>query len=136
MACTVSCLHYFSGFFFPRWARAWTECDYCLNVHTNNGVEAQNKVLKYSFLPHGKKRTLSEVFGIILNRYLPSQKQKFVMGNISQTGQFRKSKDSVPKYLHDRPRKVIIYCLQREQHAEEYTIGRCQLHWYCYMCCV
>ena len=33
-------------FLLQKWARAWTECNYHLNIHTNNGVESQNKVLK------------------------------------------------------------------------------------------
>ena len=33
-----------------RWSRVRTAHDYQLNVFTSNGVEAQNKVLKYSFL--------------------------------------------------------------------------------------
>ena len=103
-----------------KWARAWTECNYHLNIHTNNGVESQNKVLKYSFLPRGKKLTLTEVFSIIIDRYLPSQKQSFVFANISQTSQFRLYKDNVPDFLHDRPRKVIIHCQQRELHSREY----------------
>eukprot|EP00117_Sycon_ciliatum_P042660 scpid107965/ scgid0273/ len=63
-----------------RWSRAWTEREYHHNVFSNNGIEAQNKVLKYAFLKtnNGKKRTLSETFTIIVEQFLPQQRDKYL----------------------------------------------------------
>ncbi|XP_065192393.1 uncharacterized protein LOC135823477 [Sycon ciliatum] len=51
------------------------------------------EVLKYSFLntSNGKKRTLSETFTIIVERFLEEQKRKFVVMDVSQLSSFRSS---------------------------------------------
>eukprot|EP00117_Sycon_ciliatum_P028124 scpid15663/ scgid3125/ len=35
---------------------------------------------------------------------------------------FRRYKSTVPAYLHDRPRHVILHCLQREESAQHYCL--------------
>ena len=82
-------------------------------------MEAQNKLFKYSFLPRSKaKATLSYVISIIVNDYLPSCKQKYLFQNYQQLSQYRSYKDTVPSYLHDRPRSVILHCLNRKAKGE------------------
>ena len=56
---------------FKRWARAYRDREYHAAVHTNNSVEAQNKLLKYTCLPRNKNITLSELLTVVIDTYLP-----------------------------------------------------------------
>ncbi len=106
-----------------RWARAYRDNDYHCAIDTNNGVEAQNKLFKYSFLPRNKqKATLSSTITILVNDYLPSCKQKYLLQNYQQLSQYRAYKGFVPTYLHDRPRSVIIHCLDRKAKGERFPV--------------
>ena len=49
-----------------RWARAYRDNSYHAAVDTNNGVEAQNKLLKYKFMPRRRHLTLSNVALLIV----------------------------------------------------------------------
>ena len=42
-----------------RWARVYRQTSFHTAVDTNNGIEAQNKVLQNSYLPHGRNISLS-----------------------------------------------------------------------------
>ena len=104
-----------------RWARAYRDTRYHAAVDTNNGTEAQNKLFKYSFLPRQKKIKLSSVINIIVEQYLPSCKQKYLFRNYQQLSSYRKYSSTVPCYLHNRPRTVIIHCLNRKAKSEKYN---------------
>ena len=47
-------------------------------VNTNNSIEAQNKLLKYSYLPKKKTVTLSGSFTLLIERFLPDIYQKYL----------------------------------------------------------
>ena len=69
-------------FFTQRWARAYRDNHYHVAVNTNNGVEAQNKLFKYKFLLRTKqKATLSSTMTILVEKYLPTCKQKYLFQN-------------------------------------------------------
>ena len=61
--CTIFCspFHYLQ-----RWARAFRDDFYHRCVDTNNGVEAQNRVLKYTYLRHCSQSSLSQIVKIIV----------------------------------------------------------------------
>ena len=61
------------------WAHAFF-CDsvYIAAVDTNNGTEALNKALKYSYLPKRKSLTLSGIATLLIDRFLPDMWQKCV----------------------------------------------------------
>ena len=40
-------------------------------VHTNNGVERQNEVLKYEYLAGYKNCSLSEMLSVVIENFLP-----------------------------------------------------------------
>ena len=104
-----------------RWARAYRDGEYHAAVNTNNGVEAQNKLLKYRFLPRSKqKATLSSTLTILIERYLPTCKQKYLFQNYRQSPQYRTYKNFVPTYLHNRPRSVILHCLDRKTRSVKF----------------
>ena len=91
-------------------------------VDTSNGVEAQNKLLKYNYLPHGKRKlTLSNIITIIVEQFLPSCKQKYLFQNYKQSSLYRSYKDFVPDYLHNKPHAVIRHCLDRKSKGVKYA---------------
>ena len=50
-------------------------------MEANNGIEAQNKILKNKFLPK-KSQSLSSVATIIVEQFLPEQHFKYLFLNI------------------------------------------------------
>ena len=90
-------------------------------MDTNNGTEAQNKLFKYSFLPRTKRqRTLSNTIALLVENYLPSCKQKYLVKNYQQSSQYRSHKSFIPPYLHDRPGSVILHCLDRKSNSTKF----------------
>ena len=106
---------------FQRWARAYRDRHYHAAVNTNNGVEAQNKLFKYMYLPRRKNITLSEVLTVIIDVYLPDSYQKYLMKNYQMSETYRSYKEFVPDYLRGRPRGVIIHCLQRMEKGKTFS---------------
>ena len=112
----------YTPFFTQRWARAYRDNHYHVAVNTNNGVEAQNKLFKYKFLPRTKQRaTLSSTMTILVEKYLPACKQKYLFQNYKQSPQYRSYKEFVPSYLHNRPRSVILHCLDRKTKSTKFS---------------
>ena len=108
--------------FLQRWARALRDDCYHAAVDTNNGTEAQNKLFKYTFLPRKKqKATLSSTVTIIVDKYLPSVKYKYLLQTYQQLSQYRQYKSCIPPYLHDRPRSVILHCLERRTSSTKFS---------------
>ena len=104
-----------------RWARAYRDGEYHAAVNTNNVVEAQNKLLMYRFLPRSKqKATLSSTLTILIERYLPTCKQKYFFQKYRQSPQYRTYKDFVPTYLHNRPCSVTLHCLDRKTRSVKF----------------
>ena len=92
-------------------------------MDTSNGVEAQNKLLKYNYLPRGKQRiNLSNIVTIIVEQFLPSCQSKYLFQNYKQSSQYRSYKKFVPTYLHDRPHSVILHCLDRRSKSAKYAL--------------
>ena len=97
-------------------------------MDTNNGTEAQNKLFKYTFLPRKKqKATLSSTVTIIVDKYLPSVKYKYLLQNYQQLSQYRQYKSCIPPYLHDRPRSVILHCLERRTSSTKFSAQSLQV---------
>lgn len=47
-------------------------------VDTSNGVEAQNKLLKYKYIPRRRSLTLSAIVVLIIEIFLPEMHSKLV----------------------------------------------------------
>ena len=91
-------------------------------VDTNNGIEAQNKLLKYDFLPRNKQRTtVSAITAVLVEDYLPTAYQKYLLQNYKQTSTYRTYNDFVPDFLRDRPRNTILHCLERMARGNKFT---------------
>lgn len=80
-------------------------------VDTNNGTESQNKVLKYSYMPRKKNTSLSSIAATLVENFLPDSYRTYQMKNYMMSDQNRPYKTFVPTYLHNRPKAVILHCL-------------------------
>ena len=73
---------------------------------------------KYSFLPRRKRKaTLSSTVSIIVENFLPTWRQQYLLQNFQQFSMYRSYHSHIPSYLHDRPRSVIIHCLDRRTNS-------------------
>ena len=91
-----------------RWARAYRDLCFHAAVDTNNGVESQNKVLKYKYLPKRKSSvTLSSITALLIDEFLPEMYQKYQFENFHMSKDYRSYNKFVPEYLQGRPPKVI-----------------------------
>ena len=65
--------------------------------------------------------TLSSIATIIIEDYLPDAHRKYVFQNFQQTPHYRSYNDTIPTYLHGRPRNVILHCLDRKGNSNKFT---------------
>ena len=100
------------------WARAYRDQTYHAAINTTNGVESQNKLLKYSYLPRRKNITLSQLATVLYDEFIPETHHKYLYLNYQMSDTYRTYNDIVPDYLRERPRQVIIHCLERKAAAE------------------
>lgn len=107
--------------FIQRWARAYRDKQYHAAVDTNNGVEAQNKLLKYKFMPRRRSITLSNMVLLIVEEFLPEMHSKYLFQNYAMSADYRSYNDFVPNYLRGRPRKTILHCLDRKQKVQAFS---------------
>ena len=96
-----------------RWARAYRDTTYHAAVDMNNGVEAQNKLLKYNYLPRRKQITLSEVMTILVETFLPETYQKYLFQNYAMTTAYRSYNDIVPDFLDNWTQWALRHNKQR-----------------------
>ena len=68
-------------------------------VETNNGTEALNQALKYSYLAHKASLTLTGIVRVIVDQFLPDMYQNYVFQNFKQLDLYR----LLPHYLQGRP---------------------------------
>lgn len=59
-----------------RWVKAFRQMRFNASVNTNNGVERQNKSLKYEFLEKKKAKSLSHLLTILWHEFLPDIYQR------------------------------------------------------------
>ena len=123
--CTVSLMHpchLFLPKHMQRWARAYRDNIYHAAVETNNGAEALNRMLKYSYLPKQKHMTLSHIITKITNEFLPALHYKYVFKNFKQSELYRSYNPSiVPDYLQGRPKQTILHCLHRQASSNKFV---------------
>ena len=90
-------------------------------MDTNNGTESLNKALKYTYLPRRKQLNLSGVVTTIVETFLPALRQKYLFANFEQSSCNRTYKNHIPVYLHNRPRNVILHCLDRKASSSKFS---------------
>ena len=102
------------------WARSYRDQAYHAAVNTTNGVESQNKLLKYSYLPRRKNITISRLATVLYKDFNPEIHHKYLFLNYKSSSFYRTYNDFVPSYLHGRPRQVILHCLERKSSSRKY----------------
>ena len=102
------------------WARCYRDQAYHAAVNTTNGVESQNKLLKYSYLPRRKNLTISRLATVLVEDFNPDIHHKYLFLNHKTQPSYRSYNDFVPCYLHGRPRQVILHCLERKSSSRKY----------------
>lgn len=64
---------------------------------------------------------MSSIITTIVESFLPSAKEKYVYYQCKQLSSHRPYKQSIPPYLHDRPHRVIVHCLDRKVKSSGFT---------------
>ncbi|KAL3182944.1 hypothetical protein MRX96_006740 [Rhipicephalus microplus] len=89
---------------------------------TNNGIEAQNRVLKAQYVKSSSgKRLLTSLIVTVVHGYLPDKEAKFRESARRQSSAYRQYSENVPAYLHNRPHGFVKHMLRRLVNAEKYT---------------
>ncbi|KAL3193715.1 hypothetical protein MRX96_002159 [Rhipicephalus microplus] len=92
---------------------------------TNNGIEAQNRVLKAQYVKSSSgKRSLTSLIMTVVHGYLLDKETKFHETARRQSSAYRQYSENVPAYLHNRPHGFVKHMLRRLVNAEEYTPHR------------
>ena len=104
-----------------KWVRAFRDASFhdCINI--NNGTEALNKALKHTYLPQSQWSTkISKLVTPLVETFLPPLRHKYSFTNIEQCNANRRYmyKDEIPKYLHNKPKAVILHYLNRSQSIQ------------------
>lgn len=74
-------------------------------------------------MPRNKRSmNLSAIVSLLIEIFLPSLRQKYLFTNFECSTENRKYKDYIPFYLHNRPREVILHCLDRKASSARFTI--------------
>ena len=102
-----------------RWVKAFREDAYNIAVNTNNCLESQNKLLKYSYLPHCPEKSLTTIVTTLVEDFFPEQHKKYIRMNVRMSGDFQSYREDIPHYLHGRPSSLIKHCLKRITSAED-----------------
>lgn len=104
-----------------RWGRAYRDQTFHECINTNNGTESLNKALKYTYLPRARKATnLSGIVTTLVDTFLPALRQKYLFSNFEQSSANRQYKNGSPIYLHNRPKAIILHCLDRKARSSEF----------------
>ncbi|XP_014664703.1 PREDICTED: uncharacterized protein LOC106807016 [Priapulus caudatus] len=93
-------------------------------VNTNNGVEAQNKLFKYSYLPKSVDKSAYGIVVLLVESFLPDSYQKYCDMNLKQSSQYRRI-TNLPGHLHNHPRHFVKNCLKRRFAAGEFQDIQC-----------
>ena len=83
-------------------------------------MESQNKLLKYSYLPRQNNITISRLATVLYEDFNPDIHHKYLFLNYKTSSFYRTYNDFVPRYLHGRPRQVILHCLERKSSCRKY----------------
>lgn len=71
-------------------------------------------------MPKRKPMTLSGIASLIVECFLPDAHRNYILSNVQVSEWYRKYKDSVPSFLHGRPRNIVLHCLDRQAKGRKY----------------
>lgn len=106
-----------------RWAHVYRNHEAVNIVNTNNGVEAQNKHFKYSYLPRSVDKSVYAIVVMLVECFIPDSYQHYIETNIKQSSMYRKYGSDVPKYLHNRPSHFLKHCMKSRFAAGAFREG-------------
>ncbi|KAH7965057.1 hypothetical protein HPB49_003105 [Dermacentor silvarum] len=104
-----------------RWVMSY-RLEFDVVLTTNNGIEAQNRVLKAQYVKSAiGKRSLTSLITAVVHGYLPDTEVKFHEAPRRQSSVYRQYSENTPAYLHNRPHGFVKHTLRRLVNAEEYN---------------
>ena len=91
-----------------------------------DAIESQNKLLKYSYLPHSPEKSLTTIITMLEETFFPDQHRKYPRINVRTSGDFQSHRENILHYLHGWPPSLIKHCLKwitsaEDTHANEIT---------------
>ena len=57
---------------------------------------------------------------ILIETFLPDMYQKYLFQNYAMTTVYRPYNDNIPDFLRDRPRKVVLHCMDRMRKSSKF----------------
>ena len=104
-----------------RWAQAFQKQQATNIVTTNNGTEAQNKLIKYLYLPQSVDKSVCGIATTIVESFIPDSNRSYLEKNLNFSGAYGRFDTRIPPYLHNRPPQFIKHCLNSRFVAGEFT---------------
>ena len=95
-----------------RWSHAFHVQQAVNIINTNNGIEAQNKVSKYSYLLSSLDKSVFGIVVMIVESFVPDSYQQNHNTNLQNSSSYRKYKNNIPEYLHNRPMHFVQHSLK------------------------
>ncbi|EEC14792.1 hypothetical protein IscW_ISCW010682, partial [Ixodes scapularis] len=91
---------------------------------TNNGIEAQTKVLKEFYLKSSHARKfLTGLISVLAQKFLPERKNNYQKEDMRLSSLYRKYSSEVPEYLHNKPPTFIKHVMTRMCAAADFTLN-------------
>ena len=85
-------------------------------------MEAQNKLLKYKYMPRLKSPTLSAIVVLIIEDFMPEMQSKYICFKIMACHQTTVlAHSNGPQYLRGQPCRVILHCLVQKQKLRTFS---------------
>ncbi|XP_040271838.1 uncharacterized protein LOC120987578 [Bufo bufo] len=96
-----------------KWAHLHRTSEMLIAIHTNNGLERQNEILKLNYLEGYKNCMLVEMITVLHSKFFPNTYKKYVQLNLQSSQCYRKYSEEVPNFLRNRPRDFVTHVMKR-----------------------
>ncbi|XP_033096346.1 uncharacterized protein LOC117100667 [Anneissia japonica] len=119
--CNKRLRDYFEKVWLPekkRWVKAYRLDRFLTSLNTNNGIERQNRILKYDYLRDKVDRSITSVCQSIIEEFLPESMVKYIKNNIKALEGYSAYPLNIPEFLLSRPAKFYKHVYNRWSKAE------------------
>ena len=103
-----------------RWLQVFRKQQAIDIVNTNNGIEAQNKVFKYEYLPRSMDQSVYGIATILVESFIPDSHQHHLQSNLKFSSAYVRYISPVPVCLQNRPPQFVKHCLKTRFQAGKY----------------
>ncbi|XP_065215356.1 uncharacterized protein LOC135842015 [Planococcus citri] len=86
-----------------KWTQAFFDQKYSVIIRTNNGIESQNKLIKYSYLKLHVDKSLCGVLDVLITDFFIDEIKKYQVANSRLSENCKQYDKEIPEYLHNRP---------------------------------